>query len=264
VGGSFIDKLIAENNSAIARKAGILPLKQETAQNASVGMTLKPIETVTITLDAYSVNVKDRIVLTGAFGQSDPNIGSDLTALNVGGVQFFVNGLDTKTTGLDAVVSYLMEYKDHHLRLSFAGNFNDMKLGAIKPGPKLGAQGDTVFFGRREQYFLLASAPPRKLALSIDHTLGRLHSSLRFVNFGAVSLVNWVDHLDVYEAKTTTDLSVGYDVNDNLTLVVGASNLANVYPTKQDVANTESGGLWDAVQMGFSGRFYFTKLNVRF
>jgi iron complex outermembrane receptor protein len=47
-----------------------------------------------------------------------------------------------------------------------------------------------------------------------------------------------------------------------MTLVLGASNLFDVYPTKQDDSETETGGAWDAVQMGFSGRFLFAKLNL--
>jgi iron complex outermembrane receptor protein len=56
---------------------------------------------------------------------------------------------------------------------------------------------------------------------------------------------------------------LGYDITRNLSLNIGAANLLNVYPTQQDT-ETETGGLWDAVQVGFSGTFYFTRLGFKF
>ncbi len=50
---------------------------------------------------------------------------------------------------------------------------------------------------------------------------------------------------------------------NNVTLSVGAANLFDVYPTVQDT-ETETGGLWDAVQMGFSGRFLYSRLMINF
>ena len=59
------------------------------------------------------------------------------------------------------------------------------------------------------------------------------------------------------------DLSVSYQVNDALSLVVGGENIFNVYPKQQDPGNTDTGGVWDAVQMGFSGAFYFARVSVK-
>jgi len=39
--------------------------------------------------------------------------------------------------------------------------------------------------------------------------------------------------------------------------------LFNAYPTRQDL-ETETGGLYDAVQMGFNGRFFYSRLSFRF
>ena len=43
---------------------------------------------------------------------------------------------------------------------------------------------------------------------------------------------------------------------------VGAANIFDVYPSRQDT-ETETGGMWDAVQMGFSGRYLYTRVGVR-
>ncbi len=262
VSGVPIDKLIAKNNSPITRTLGIPSLKQESATNVSGGVTLNLFGGLTITADAYYVDIKDRIVLTGAFDDTDLDIGLDLQRLDVGAAQFFTNALDTKTSGLDLIVTYSRSIGIHDFRFSYAGNINSMELGKVKTSPKLRGKED-IYFGNREQHFLLASAPPRKMAFTVDHSMGRLHTTLRFVNFGKITLIDWLDTEDVYDARTTTDLSLGYDLANSVQLIVGGANLLDAYPKEQDT-ETETGGIFDAVQMGFSGRFLFARLNFRF
>lgn len=262
VSGVPIDKLIAKNNSPITRALGIPNLKEETTLNESFGFTASPFEGFTATVDGYYVKIEDRIVLTGAFEDTDPDIGADLQALGVGAAQFFTNALDTKTTGVDVILSYQNSFDENNLRFSFAGNFNKMELGTVKTSSKLAGKED-IYFGRREQAFLLASAPETKLSFSVDYGRDKFNASIRMIYFGEITLIDWLDTEDIYEAKLTTDASLSYDFNDNVTLLVGGANLFDVYPTQQDT-ETESGGLWDAVQMGFSGRFLFGKLIVHF
>jgi len=262
VSGVPIDKLIAKNNSPITRALGIPNLKEETAINGSFGFSASPFEGFTATVDGYYVKIEDRIVLTGAFEDTDPDIGTDLQLLGVGAAQFFTNALDTKTTGVDVILSYQNSFEENDIKFSFAGNFNNMKLGTINTSPKLAGKED-IYFGRREQAFLLASAPETKLSFSIDYGRDKFNASVRMIYFGEITLIDWLDTEDIYEAKLTTDASLSYDFTDNLTLLLGGANLFDVYPTQQDT-ETESGGLWDAVQMGFSGRFLFGKLIVHF
>jgi iron complex outermembrane receptor protein len=260
VSGEAVDKIIAKNNSPITRALGIPRLKEEKAVNASVGLTAR-FGDFTATVDGYYVDIDDRIVLTGAFEDTDPDIGEELRALQVGAAQFFTNALDTRTLGLDVVLTYSRLFGDHSFRGSLVGNFNDMELGTIHTSPRLRGK-EEIYFGRREQYFLLASAPPSKIGLTLEHGYGRLQTMLRLVRFGEVVLIDWLDTEDVYEPKVTTDLSFTYRISDNASLTFGGSNLFNVYPTQQDT-ETETGGLWDAVQMGFSGAFYFARLNFK-
>jgi iron complex outermembrane receptor protein len=260
VGGTFVDKVIAPNNSAITKALGIPELTEEKARNASVGLTARS-GNFSASVDGYFVNIDNRIVLTGSFEDSDPDIGHILQQLNVGAAQFFTNALDTRTRGLDVVLSHNFFAGNHSLRWSLAGNFNKMKLSAIHTNAQLAGKEDT-YFGAREKAFLLASAPSSKVTLSVDHGIGRIDSHLRITNFGRVSLVDWLDTRDVYKAKATTDFSLGYQLANGAHLTLGAANLFNVYPTQQDT-ETETGGTWDAVQMGFSGAFYFARLSVR-
>ncbi len=105
-----------------------------------------------------------------------------------------------------------------------------------------------------------------------DYTKGNLIANLKLTRFGKVKLVNWSDNgdsvadhgeVDTYNPKITVDLSAGYN-HRNFTLTLGGVNLLNAYPDKQNPGLTESGGIWDAVQMGFSGTLYYARLEFKF
>jgi iron complex outermembrane receptor protein len=259
VGGVAVDKIIAANDSPITRALGIPALKEERATNASLGLTAR-VGDLTATVDGYLVDVTDRIVLTGAFEEDDEDIGSELQRLNVGAAQFFTNALDTQTRGIDVVLAYGRSFGEHQVRSSLAANFNDMELGAIKTSPQLRGK-EEIYFGRREQHFLLASAPPSKITFGLDYGFGPLQSVLRLTRFDRVVLIDWIDEEDVYEPRTTADLSLSYRPSPRMTFTVGGTNIFNTYPSQQDT-ETETGGLWDAVQMGSSGAFYFAKVHL--
>jgi iron complex outermembrane receptor protein len=254
------DKVIAKNSGELSRAVGIDPLREEKSRNLSAGLTAQ-ISEFRFSVDGYYVDISDRIVLSGAFDNTDADIGPDLMAMGVQAAQFFTNALDTTTLGLDAVVDGTFALGKHRLCPQLSGNFNRMKMGEVKLTDRLTGKEET-FFGEREKHFLLASAPRSKLAVGLSYDYGDFFANARMVRWGGVTLIDYTDMEDVYRAKMTTDLSVGWHIGQHLTLIVGGNNIFNVYPTQQDT-ETESGGLWDAVQMGYNGAQYFAKLNAR-
>jgi iron complex outermembrane receptor protein len=279
VNGQAVEVLLANNESAVTKTLGIPKLKQETSQNASIGVTARPMAGLSVTVDGYYVKVKDRVVLTGQFGDDDKDIGSLLKALSVGQAQFFTNALSyTTTTGLDVIVAHTTQLGPGRLSSTFAGNFNHMILGPINTSPKLKGKQD-IYFNERERHFVLASAPPSKLNLTVDYTVEKLSFMLRFIRFGEIKLANWnageineatlkpftsAQYTDVYTPKIQTDVTVNYKFTGNISLSIGGSNILNVYPDGHIPALTESGGAWDPVQMGNNGAFFFTRLGLKF
>ena len=80
-----------------------------------------------------------------------------------------------------------------------------------------------------------------------------------------------------FGGKVTTDLYASYNLSKNSTLTIGVDNLFNVHPDKSVVpgsvslatgssswGDSESGGPFDAVQMGFDGTRLFAKLIFNF
>ena len=245
--------LLSPNNSPVTRAFGIEKLNQEKAFNSSLGITTS-FGDFTTTVDGYFIRVKDRIILTGYFDASALNIG-------VSEAQFFANGVDTKTTGLDVVVTWKKNIGNASYAATLVGNINDMKIDRVNNG----SLDEGTFFGKREKAFLLASAPSNKFGLNLNYKRNKFDSGLAFTRFSKVVLVDYSDEDDVYDAKIVTDLTLGYQICKNLKLSIGSNNLLNVYPDKQDeVGDTEAGGYWDSVQMGFSGAYYYARIGFDF
>ena len=80
-----------------------------------------------------------------------------------------------------------------------------------------------------------------------------------------------VPDLYKYETKLVTDLYAAYNITDKIKVFAGVDNLLNIHPTlgavqtaKYWAYNTETGGPWDAVQMGGNGRRFFVRLAFNF
>ena len=245
--------LLAANGSAVTEGFGIEKLKEEKSYNASFGVTGR-FGNVTATVDGYLINVKDRIVLTGYFDATALN-------LNVDAAQFFVNGVDTKTMGVDFILGWKKDFGGSKLGATFVGNVNNMKVTNVKNN---GLDQET-FFGEREIAFLRASAPNSKLGFNVNYERKWLDAGLNFTRFSEVVLVDYAGEDDVYTPKIVTDLTFGFKLTKNFKLSIGSNNLFNIYPDQQDEqGNTEAGGYWDAVQMGFSGAYYYSRLGFTF
>ncbi|AWK07435.1 TonB-dependent receptor [Flavobacterium crocinum] len=268
--------LLAPNDSEITKAFGIQKLNEEKAVNASLGFTAS-FGDFTATVDGYLINVKDRIVLTGYF---------DATALgmNVDKAQFFVNGVDTKTTGMDIVLAWKKTINENRLGATLVGNINHMKIDKVKNGDL----DEKTFFGERDRAFLLASAPPNKFGLNLNYGRKWFDAGLAFTRFSEVKLLDYqMDEdpedyrtdpsetdaqvfanqkkaaTDTYGAKIVTDLTLGFKVSKSTKISIGANNLFNIYPDQQDDW-VEAGGYWDAVQMGFNGAYYYARLGFNF
>jgi iron complex outermembrane receptor protein len=74
-----------------------------------------------------------------------------------------------------------------------------------------------------------------------------------------------------YSGKVVSDLYGSFQLNKKFTLYLGADNLFNVHPdfgvakgAKDWAYNNETGGPWDAVQMGVNGRRLFARIAFSF
>ncbi|KFF20455.1 TonB-dependent receptor plug domain-containing protein [Chryseobacterium sp. JM1] len=266
-GGNLVTIQLASNDSDLAKTVGIPQLKQETSLNGSAGFTFNTGK-FTATVDGYYIKVKDRIVLTGNFSQDDDAIGGILAENHIDQAQFFTNAIDTRTKGVDVILSYNENIGSGRLTATLAGNYNEMEITKVNTSDKLQGK-EEVYLSPRERAFILASAPKTKINLNLNYKIDKFNANLQLVRFDKVKLIGYggADDYQLYGAKVTTDISFGYEFSKNFNLTIGSKNLFNRYPTLQTAAvdgNTESGGIFDPVQMGFAGRQAFARLNFKF
>ncbi|MBL7825727.1 MAG: TonB-dependent receptor [Saprospiraceae bacterium] len=293
-GGMISEVKIAPNTSRITQSAGIEPLKQEESTNASIGFSWKPMPELSFTVDAYQVQVKDRVVLSGQFSADDtsldPAFTNTLNNLGVSLAQFFVNAVNTTNQGVDFVLDYNRKMSaDRSVHCLLTANLQNMTIDKINVPAKLGTN-QQAFLSDREQTFILASAPNAKAALSLDYGWKKFTFGARLNYFGEVTLLGYgedglginptvpnddgsgsVPDEYVYGGKLVPDIFVGWKICKSATLHVGVDNFLNVHPDLGYVKtapgwafNNETGGPWDAVQMGGNGLRAFTRLSMNF
>ena len=272
VAGESVPSLLSANNSTVTKAFGIDQLTEEKAFNTSIGFTYKKGK-FTTTVDAYSIKIDDRIILTDNF--TDQTI---LGPLNVDAAQFFANGVDTKTTGIDIVLNYTVNVgEEGSVNVDLVGNFNKLEIENIN-NENLN---EFTFFGPFSQAYLEAAAPDYKFGLRIGYSNSKFDVLLSLTQFSEVVLQDfqWVDTpattqeeadalfpvaTDTYEAALTTDISLGYNITDKVKLTIGANNLFNIFPTEQYDGWTDQGGFSDSVQIGSDGMYLFSRLNFSF
>jgi iron complex outermembrane recepter protein len=281
--------LTVRNNDPIAKALGIPDLKEETSVNYSLGITSKPARNASLTIDAYRIDIKNRILLAGPFRRSNATVNSVLNSAGISNdvqvVQAFSNIIDTKTQGIDVILSVSPQISKGRLDLALAANFNETKIKKVKGTEKIPAVPDSVgnyfFFDRAEQSRVELANPKNKISLSANYQLKKIGLMVRATRFGAVSSWNVDPRLDeTYDAKIVTDASISYSVLPQVRITIGANNLFDVYPDKlkwfQDAngdksniyyGNTSDGRFQysrNATQFGMNGGYYYISLSANF
>ena len=247
--------LTVNNDNPIVSQFGVGSLKPEISKSGSLGLAGR-IKTFTFTIDAYNIDIKDRIVFSSQYARERNSAGALIAGpvndiLNtvdpnaqVNSVQFFTNAIKTNTAGLDVVLTnrFTLGTKSN-LLLSVAGNLNKTVVREVKGSPAIegNAALKAKLFDRLERSRFESSVPKNKLNLTANLTLDKLSFVARTVRFGEVTYLNAVDptipanNLPVemdqtFTPKWVSDFSVSYAANKSLTVTVGANNIFDVYP----------------------------------
>jgi iron complex outermembrane receptor protein len=272
VGGLPSQALTVNNKNSIVKNAfGIDDLKPEIARNASVGLVGALGRHITYSLDAYVISIRDRIVLSSQFNRSNPLIQTILTNNgvdpSVNALQFWTNAVNTRTQGIDVVVTDKFNWAGGRVTLSIAGSFNNNKVvGGIKtnsviddpvnnPGLTDASKNpandlSNALFDRQQRSRLELAQPRSKINLQLGYEIGKWSVMLRSVRFGSIVLLNNVDPNAInvstgvywndaapetdqtFSAKWTTDLVLTYRFNKTISVSAGAANLFDVYPDR--------------------------------
>jgi iron complex outermembrane receptor protein len=259
------------NDSRLANLLGIPSLTNENATNFSGGLTWEILSGLNLTVDGYYVKVDNRVILTGQFKPTgDPNneIDKILAAQGAGRAQFFSNSIDTKTTGVDFILSYTTEVGNGTLRSTLASNFTTTTVDNVNYPQLIIDNGlEDSYFNLEEQSRFETATPKSKINLNFLYQVSKFTANLNLVHFGEVTAVTSDGTSQTFSAKLITDLSLGYDIADNLNFTIGANNLLNVYPDENiDAFRSSERFVYSrrVSQFGANGGYYFGRLTFRF
>jgi len=264
-----------------AQLLGARPLTPENSVNLSVGVTMQPTKSFTITADYYDIAITDRVVLSENF--IGPGIQAFFAANGlpaVNGGRYFTNAIDTKTTGLDVVANYGIDLKRNGLlRLTAGYNQNRTKVTkvVVNTPPQLGNLGEQLF-GQAERGRIEVGQPRNNLLLTGMYERKNLTLTARTQRFGEVTSIalratgtaRQVPN-QTYGAKFISDLSASYKLLRRTTITLGSDNVFDVYPDQNidrgDVATNYGGqGTFGVFRysglspFGFNGRYVYARV----
>lgn len=269
-------------NSASAALLGFQPLKAEKSTNLSLGLVARLASRVTVTLDAYQIRVRNRIVSTGnILGKDGATVVNPLVLQAIAlhgntidpGASYvststFANAIDTRTRGIDLTASATTPVGKARIDWTLAGNYNRTRItkdrlpaGLLSPS----ARGN-----------LETVSPRYKIGLGALFTDGPLTLSLRETIHGPGSTFASPDSARYYPVRlatsAVTDVELGYRIGAGLNLAVGATNLLDkrspAVPLGPDGGLVTGEAVWGTPLMfspyGINGGYYYSRLSLNF
>lgn len=283
-GGMLVESLLISPDNPIAVSQGGGALDPEEAVNYSLGVVFG-LGPISITADLYRIEVDNRIVVNRADlddMERQALVAQGIeAAMTVSGVTFFVNGLDSTTTGLDITANYPFESALGFSDITLAFNWADVSASA-QPRPFTPAELAMTKAQRagiiRESLLSRSTIteiengqPEYRLILSWRNTKGRFNSLVR-LNYYAGTTEQLIDDESVdslidADPIALVDVELGFAFNAHYSIAVGAKNIFDERQNDHHLANTR--GSWGADfplnhPAGFSGGSYYLRLVAEF
>lgn len=256
-------------NDPVAVALGAKPLKAEKSTNFSLGAVMR-FAPVSLTVDAYRINVRDRIVLSeNLLSTAVRNYIVSQGFIGVGGGRFFINGVDTKTEGVDIVASMPWNAgAAGRFDFTLAGNFNHTDVTKVPTTAQLAALNPApVLFDRVNVLTLEKGQPKNKITASVNWKLNQWGVTARATRYGEVLSPGTTEAFDfTLKAKTIVDLEARYAFTRQFSLAVGADNLFDQYSeTLPPALNTTSNTPFsNYTPFGNNGRYVYARANYSF
>jgi iron complex outermembrane receptor protein len=276
---------ILDNDNPALRALGIPELQAETSFNIGAGLTYRITDKIGFTADIYQITVDDRIVLSGqvtATGDPSSPIDQVLSNVGVGSAGFFLNAIETKTQGIDLVLSFEdIEAGQGNFEGNVSANFNKTTVEDITlPEFIVNNELEDNVFSREDISRVETWRPREKVVGTVTYNLNKISASFSGIYYGSVTyLSNSLEDDATYGGRTLLNLNLSYGFTDKIRFTVGVNNLANVYPeTFADAYSGREGHPtnrnldfvgrfkypWQTTQFGIDGRRFFGKLNLKF
>lgn len=258
--------------SAIAETLGGKALDPEKSDNYSVGGVYH-VGSFEATVDAYRIYIRNRLFLSENLSSAD--VVALLQPYGVSAARFFINGIDTRTQGIDTVLRYALDTSSAgKFNFSVSHNLNKTDAGYVQTSTS--TLSDVVLFGRQNLLRITRGTPSNKLILDTtwNYSLGTavLDVNAKATRYGAVLSPSSSLTAAAYTPTNpdllinpawVADLEVGAEVGEHVHLALGADNLFDKYPNILPASvNTSGSASFSAFSpYGFDGRFVYARAN---
>ena len=172
--------------------------------------------------------------------------------------------LATETQGIDVKGTWDIRLGKHKVALGLGFSYNEFLVTKVHAVKNFEGAEDLLYSKLASIPLLDAQNLPYRGLYTLDYSIGRFSLHTSATVYAPMKFVASRESVIIYQPKVAANISLDARVAKFLTITVGGNNIAEMYPTKQYPSNTFSGGLYDAVQMGFGGAYYYAKLNWRF
>ncbi len=215
---------------AASKLFGSVPLEPETSANYSIGLTFSPTSTLNVAIDHYQIEMEKRLILSSRFTVT-PEQRLQLLALNVPGaaeigqVSVFTNDIDTRTSGIDVVLSETLQSRFGVTTLSANVNFNETEI--TERGRYVGDEGE---------FDLENGVPANRWVLGINHQFDNFDIFLRIRKFGEYENASnaTLTTIQSFPAEYMVDLNTTINIRENYVIRLGAENIFDNYPDPGD------------------------------
>lgn len=285
---------ISSDNPRLAQ-LGVPAPKAEISDGFAAGIT-GDFARFTVTVDAFQINIKDRIAITdGILTANYPAVAALFPGVRE--IRFFTNQIDTRTRGIDVVATYRVPLSGgNKLSLTLAGTHAETKVLRQRPTPAALVAGASPanqaapLLGLTAIELIEVALPRTKILFSSNLDVGKFTLGARASYFGSVQAfstgLNKADSnvqcdannrcVQTFGGKTLFDLNVTYRFTDNFSLTVGGNNIFDTYPDKWNAkrdgftgeaasySNGQTPYTRNAGQFGFNGAYYYLSANLNF
>jgi iron complex outermembrane receptor protein len=284
------EEVVLPSNGKAASQLGFAPLKAEKSMNYSAGLVLHPAPRVQVTIDAYQINLRHRIIGTGGIVENPNNAGAINQAIANAGktifsgvtyieLQTFTNGANTRTRGIDATANYASDFEGvAHVDWSLGLSYNTSKIteeGNL-PASLLGGP----IISQNSADYLTTANPKVKVILGAYITHDKFSLNLRETFYGSTQVHFSPDgtgqDAPVTLVKTPltpiTDIDLGYMVTRTIKFDIGANNLFSKRPpiipyisgAGQADGNNVYNEPYNQSPYGINGGYYYAKFTWNF
>jgi len=275
-GDGDFDELIAQqvgtfrNDSALAQAIGIPALKEEDSTNFSVGVVADLTDRLSLTVDFYSIDIDDRIVVSNRLGSGlSPALDAALIQAGAGAGQFFLNGADTETQGFDIVAIYSgIQMIGGDLDLTLAANFTETDVVKLFTPTGSGLEFVDVedVFNSQDISIIEEWQPEDRISFSALYNRDALSVNLALNRYGEYTVSD--GGRQTYGAELLTDINVSYALDNGMSFNLALNNIFDVTPDKNQIGNSRTGAIEDgpggAIIVDSGGVFQYSRRSAPF